>query len=194
MHPPHIYESLFHLLILSVPTGSTITAYLINERRNFLEKTQQSEQKYRELVDNTLIGIYKSNLTGDILYVNKTMAKIFEFDSPEEMTRGSALLRYNNPKDKKILIEHLKRASRVDNFEIKVLTKTGKDKKILLCATLEGDTISGMIMDISERQQLEDTVKDRVKELEEFYNIAVGRELKMVELKEEIERLQVNDS
>jgi PAS domain S-box-containing protein len=33
-------------------------------------------------------------------------------------------------------------------------------------------------------------LKERVKELEEFYNIAVGRELRMIELKEQIERLK----
>ena len=33
-------------------------------------------------------------------------------------------------------------------------------------------------------------LKERFKELEEFYDMAVGRELKMVELKEEIERLK----
>lgn len=40
------------------------------------------------------------------------------------------------------------------------------------------------------RQQAEEQLKKRFKELEEFYDMAVGRELKMVELKEEIERLK----
>ena len=35
-----------------------------------------------------------------------------------------------------------------------------------------------------------DELKNRVKELEEFYDMAVGRELKMKELKEEIERFR----
>jgi DNA-binding NtrC family response regulator len=39
------------------------------------------------------------------------------------------------------------------------------------------------------RQQAEEQLKKRFKELEEFYDMAVGRELKMIELKEEIERL-----
>src|SRR4030042_3100043 len=39
------------------------------------------------------------------------------------------------------------------------------------------------------RQQAEEQLKKRFKELEEFYDMAVGRELKMIELKEEKERL-----
>jgi PAS domain S-box-containing protein len=46
------------------------------------------------------------------------------------------------------------------------------------------------IMDITDRVRLEEDLKERIKELEEFYDMAVGRELKMVELKNEIERLR----
>ncbi len=40
------------------------------------------------------------------------------------------------------------------------------------------------------RKDAEEQLKKRFKELEEFYEMAVNRELKMVELKEEIERLK----
>ncbi len=50
---------------------------------------------------------------------------------------------------------------------------------------------------ITERKRAEDALKqnrkeilERVNELEEFYNLAVGRELRMVELKNEIEKLK----
>lgn len=45
------------------------------------------------------------------------------------------------------------------------------------------------INDITEKKKADDELKKKIKELEEFYDMAVGRELKMVELKEEIERL-----
>ena len=41
-----------------------------------------------------------------------------------------------------------------------------------------------------ELQKREKELQKKVKELEEFYNIAVGRELRMKELKEEIEQLK----
>ena len=46
------------------------------------------------------------------------------------------------------------------------------------------------VRDVSERTKLENELKERVKELEEFYDMAIGRELKMSELKEEIEALR----
>jgi len=46
------------------------------------------------------------------------------------------------------------------------------------------------LMDMTESIRLEKDLEKRVKELEEFYDMAVGRELRMIELKEEIERLR----
>lgn len=48
----------------------------------------------------------------------------------------------------------------------------------------------GINRDISDRKKMEEELKKRVKELEEFYEMAVGRELRMIELKKEIERLR----
>ena len=38
-------------------------------------------------MDNALVGVYKSNLAGDILFVNKALAEFFEFESPEDMMK-----------------------------------------------------------------------------------------------------------
>jgi len=168
--------------------GEFAAVALLNSRT--LELLKNSEKKYRDIVDNALVGIYKSNLRGELLYANKTLAKMFEFDSPEEMMQAGILPRYKNPKDRETLIESLKKTGRLNDFQLEVLTKTGKPKNILVSATLEGNTLSGMIIDISERLELESSLKKRVKELEMFYDMAVGREVKMTELKEEIERLK----
>lgn len=46
------------------------------------------------------------------------------------------------------------------------------------------------VMDVTARLRLERDLEKRVKELEEFYDMAVGRELRMIELKEEIKSLK----
>jgi PAS domain S-box-containing protein len=162
----------------------------ITERKRAEEALLESEKKYKNLVDNALVGIYKTNLKGDILYVNDALTKILEFQSKEEMMAESVLVRYKNPKDRDILIENLKKMVRVESFETELLTKTKKVKDVLLSALLDKDVISGMTIDITERKRAEEEIKKRVKELEEFYQMAIGRELKMIELKKEIERLK----
>lgn len=162
----------------------------ITERKQMEKMLKESEENYRNLVDGAPIGVYKTNLKGNIIYVNKALMRMFEFDSLEEAMSVNVVSRYKNPKDREVLIGELRKTGRVDSFEIEVLTKTGKTKNVILSATLEGNILSGMIMDITEKQRLEDDLKQRVKELEEFYNMAIGRELKMIELKGEIERLK----
>jgi len=164
-------------------------AVIRHEQKKAEEALLESEKKYKNLVDNALVGIYKTNLKGDILYVNDALTKILEFQSKEEMMAESVLVRYKNPKDRDILIENLKKMVRVESFETELLTKTKKVKDVLLSALLDKDVISGMIIDITERKRAEEEIKKRVKELEEFYQMAIGRELKMIELKKEIERL-----
>lgn len=57
----------------------------------------------------------------------------------------------------------------------------------------EKGNIMGVVLifhDITERIAIEKELKNKVRELEEFYDMAVGRELKMIELKEKIETLK----
>lgn len=48
----------------------------------------------------------------------------------------------------------------------------------------------GIVEDITERKKMEKELKDKIEELEKFYEMAIGRELKMKELKEELARLK----
>jgi two-component system sensor histidine kinase UhpB len=80
---------------------------------------------------------------------------MLEFDSPEEVMAGNVLSIYKEPENRKILIELLKKKNKVENFEVKIITKTEKMKDVLISATLNGDVISGMILDITERKQAE---------------------------------------
>ena len=47
-----------------------------------------------------------------------------------------------------------------------------------------------LFADITDRKTAEDEIKKRVKELEDFHEIAIGRELRMIELKERIKELE----
>jgi PAS domain S-box-containing protein len=162
----------------------------ITERKQAEKALKESEQKYKNLVNAALVGIYKTNLKGDVLFANDALAKIFEFRSREEMITKSILSAYKNPEDRNVLIENLKKNGIVDRFEIEILTNAGTTKNIILSATLDDEVMSGMIMDITERKKTEKEIKKRVKELEEFYDIAINRELRMNELKEDNKRLK----
>jgi PAS domain S-box-containing protein len=138
----------------------------IDERKRAEEALQESEKKYRNLVNNALVGIYKTNLKGDLLYVNEALSKMLEFESPEDMIVEGASSRYKNPKDREFLIENLRKRNRVESFELELLTKTEKTKDVLLSAILDGDMISGMVMDITMRKHLLEQIQVKQEHLQ----------------------------
>jgi PAS domain S-box-containing protein len=115
----------------------------------------ESEKKYRTLADNALVGVFKTNLDGNILYANRALSGMLEFDSPEEMLSVNAHSSYKNTNDRKKFIESLKSRGVLSDFAVDFTTNKGKLKHVIMSATLEGDIISGMIMDITDRKRLE---------------------------------------
>ncbi len=122
----------------------------IIERKRAEEALKASEKKYRNLVDNALVGVYKTNLKGDILYANQSLTKMLEYNSAEDLLANGALSSYKEPKDRKVLIKEITKKGKVSDFETVLITKTAKCINVLINAFLEGDIISGMMMDITE--------------------------------------------
>jgi PAS domain S-box-containing protein/putative nucleotidyltransferase with HDIG domain len=122
------------------------------------EVLKYSEKTYRNLVDNSLVGINKATLKGTFLYVNEALAKICEFESPEELMMQRLHEIYKAPNGNEYFVEKLKKTGRISNYELKIVTKSGKTKDILLNANLEGDIISGMVMDITDRKKMEQII------------------------------------
>jgi PAS domain S-box-containing protein len=145
---------------------------MVNERKKAERALQKSEKEYRNLVDNALLGVYKTNLEGDFLYVNEALCNMMEFESSAEMLVGGVLSRYKDPEDRTVLIEKLRKEHKVENFEVVLVTRTGNPKHVMLSASLEGDIISGMIMDITEREQAEKRVKRSEKKFKTIFDNA----------------------
>jgi diguanylate cyclase (GGDEF)-like protein/PAS domain S-box-containing protein len=117
-----------------------------------------------------MVGIYETNLKGDIRYVNEALCRIAGYDSPEEMMSENVITKYKNKDDREVLIKLLKENGSVNNFEIDVLNKNSDTITVLLNAVLDGDVISGMIMDVSSRKQAEKTLIHAREEWEKTFD------------------------
>jgi PAS domain S-box-containing protein len=132
---------------------------VVIQRKRGNDALRESEKQYRNLVDNSLVGVYRTNLNGDIIYINRALSDMLEYESPEELQNEGVISRYQNKEDRKSLIDKLNKTEKVDNIEFQLLTKTGKTKNALLSARLEGEFISGMILDITKQRKAEKATK-----------------------------------
>ncbi len=119
------------------------------------EALEISEKKYRSIIDNALVGVFKSNINGDVLYANNAMSQMFGYASPEDMMTGSMLQIYKNKTDRDSLLSKLKISGSVDEFECECIKKDGSGVDIILTATLDSDKISGMMINITSRKRME---------------------------------------
>ena len=128
------------------------TATLLPERSQ-AENVQYSGIMYRDLVENSLTGVAVTNLAGDILYANKTVLDIMEYDTLDEIREGGVLTKYRNPEDRQRLIQELQTKGKVNQFEFDVYTRSNTIKTLLLSAVLQGQNLHITLLHITERKQ-----------------------------------------
>ncbi len=138
----------------------------ISPQRQAEEALRESEKRYRNIVDNALVGVYETNIEGDIFYINSAGAKIFEYESPDDVIGQNVEMIYKSIRDRDTFLERLKRDGHVENFEFEFATKTDKRGHAMVAAALQGNIISGMIMDISALKAAESELKQARAELE----------------------------
>ena len=151
----------------------------VTARMKAEEALRTSEKNYRDLVDNALVGIYRTDLSGGLLYANEALAKIFEFPSPAALQAEGVLMRYRNPSDRAVVLQHLRDHGSLQNFELDMLTRTGQTRHVLLSGSLEGDTISGMILDITDRKKVAELNRDILQAVDEAF-IVIDRDFLVV--------------
>ena len=108
----------------------------------------------------------KQILKGNILFSNDALAHIFGYTSKEDIKRINIQTRYKNLEDREFIIKILKEKGILEEYEVELLKKTGETMNILLSASLDGETISGMIIDITENKKAEEQIKHSLHEKE----------------------------
>jgi PAS domain S-box-containing protein len=136
------------------------TLYDITERKQMGEALRKSEKQYRGLVESALVGVTTTTLGGDILYANDTFLEKLEYESLEEFARGGTATKYKNPEKRNELIKQITEVGRVENFEVELLTKSGKSAHFLESCTLDGGLLHCTVVDITERKQAQQALQE----------------------------------
>lgn len=118
------------------------------------------EEKYRNIFNNSVQGIFQTTLDGKYITINNSFAKLSGYDSPDEMMNTNATELYFHQEDRKRFLEGILKDGYVKDAEGLMLKKNG-DKIWVSCSANsifdeEGNIlyIDGMIEDITNRKEV----------------------------------------
>jgi PAS domain S-box-containing protein len=174
----HLADLVIHRTVELTATNTALEAE-IHARKRASEALVKSEAKYRGLVDTSLVGVFHSRIDGKFIFVNEALARMFDFESPRQMVAEGALPRWKDPGQRDLFLTTLQKQGYVSNFETETITRKGRYIHVLFSATLNGDNVSGMAMDITVRKRAEQKNMDYQQHLK-----ALASQLALVEEKE----------
>jgi len=160
------------------------------------EALKKSEEEFRGLFENAPVGIYRTTPQGQILKANPFMVKMLGYNSLDELLkRDLSVEGFEENYKRDEFKTKIEQNGSVRGLETQWLLKDGSLIYVSENANLISDEnnkplyYDGIVEDISGRKKAEQEVQERIDYLEHFHQITVGREMKMIELKKEINLL-----
>ncbi|MES2571343.1 MAG: PAS domain S-box protein, partial [Verrucomicrobiota bacterium] len=149
-------------------TGKVIglfgTAQEITARKQEQEARRQAEEKYREIFEQAVDGIYQSSPEGRFLDVNPAFARMYGYDSVAELLGSISDIGgqvYVDPKRRAEFVRQIVLTGIVNGFEAEIYRKDGTTFWISESARVVRDAqgeilhYEGTLKDISERKRAE---------------------------------------
>ena len=154
---------------------------IIIEGKQVKTELKESEKKYKDLVEETPIGIANISLTGKIIYINKRLEKISDYSREEVVGKNVFKLGIFPNEMLKILKERLKvrlrGGSTQQRREIRFKCKDGKWIWIEITAMLIKkwgipSSLRITVQDITERKKAEGELRDSEERLKILFDYA----------------------
>ncbi len=168
----------------------------ISERKQVEKALKESEKLFRTLVEQSTVGVYIHDpVNNKILYANPLVRSVLGF-SKDEIDKVD-FFKYLHPDDVKLIKNRTQKilsGEKVDpNVDVRIFPPDSKMRWIRLYSTFieyKGKKAAlASIIDITDSKKGDDKEKEYLNKLEKYKDTTVGRELRVVELKKEINEL-----
>lgn len=150
-----------------------INRMIFNQQGHFLEyqsvgrdisDRKQVEERYRNIVENAVDGIFQTSADGRYISANSALARIYGYDAPEELIAQITNIEqqlYVNPQRRTEFVAYINKYGVVSDFESQIYRKDGSMIWVAEDARAVYDQqgkllyYEGSVRDITERKQIE---------------------------------------
>ena len=174
-----------------------IRTKLMDTHKELEQQLKKSEERFIEVVESSSDMIHSVKRDGTIIFTNKKGYELLGFPKEEFIDKHfDDIYKLKGKEDVETWLNKLMYQGSLIVDDAKAINNNKDEIDVLVHFMAIYDNNREFIgarltvRDISDRTNLEKELKARVEELEEFYGMAIGRESKMLELKNEIEALK----
>ncbi len=161
----------------ALSAGFDAMAEVVRSREKALRR---SEESFRRIVDTSLVGVASTSLHGEILFANETMARFLGVPSAAALRGRKITDFYEDAAQRAQMVTDVLAAGQVANREVTFRAVSGELRTCLLNVARDGDTLIGLVVDISdlkrsaaERERLEQQL-ERAQRVEAVGRLAGG--------------------
>ena len=156
----------------------------ITERKKAEARLRKSEEKYRRIFENSVVGFFQSTPEGQFLGANAAFAKMLGYGDPEELIAGISDIGrqfYMDPDDRSRFQSILQRDGMVNDFETKIKRKDGSTIWITNSTRAYFDEdgramhYEGVVSDVSKRRLAEQALRESEQRFRHLFdNMSAG--------------------
>jgi len=161
---------------------------LNQEQSRLIKSLKQAEDKYRRIFESALEGIFQSTPDGKYISANPALARIYGYESPEDLINSIVNIEeelYVDKERRKEFLELMHQNHEVSGFESQVYRKDGTviwiSENARSVHDSEGDLIfyQGFIEEITERKSSE---AERQQFIEDMFEVNTNLEIALSDL------------
>jgi len=130
-----------------------------------ITERKANEARYRLLFERNLAGVYRTTPDGRILDCNDACARVFGYESREELIEAQASAFYFDPAERERLVARLREQNTISNHELRLRRHDGSEVWVLENINLlhgrtpEEDVLEGTIIDITDRRHAQEQIE-----------------------------------
>ena len=140
------------------------------------EALQESEEKYRSLIENVVDVVYRTNREGTVTFASRSALSLLGYRDIQELINRPIESFWLNPADRAQMMERMSRDGFVRDFEVVILGAGQRQIPVSVSSSYYRDStgaiagVEGVIRDISERKRFERAIQESEVKFRSIFN------------------------